>query len=188
MIIIGWFAFGASALLLLLGQWSLSLDMYWLKRHVARFPMFAVRDRLVRLVANGQMREDDPVWAIVYFTVNHQLDFNRNSSPWALVAEHMRYSRRKEHERDVIDGIGEVILERCLSIPDFGSALVAFDRSMVLAARQQAHWWDRVGLVALAMVLRTLLKDPVDRCLGDQCNKLLDGHDCQARPNRSGST
>lgn len=154
--LIGWIAAVVSLCGFVLAQVMYSWDMYWVKRHHARFPMFAARDRLVRLVAEEKMREDDLAWAVLYLTTNYWLDLNTRHSVWAQIAKHVRHevANERDPERGAkIDHVGRILQERATENPDFASVALEIDNARLRMMRGQTHWWDRAAIRLLALIL-----------------------------------
>jgi len=157
---IGWIAAVLSALCFLIGQRMIASDLHWVKRHHARFRMFAVRDRLVRMVADGNVDEDDIAWSSIYATVNSLLELQRNHSVWAQLRDWVqhrermrRHPKRREHLRRTMDAIRD----RAANDDDFAQTLRDMDAAHHEMSLGQTHWLDRVGLRILRVVLRALM-------------------------------
>lgn len=68
------------------------------RREVARFPMFAVRDRLVLLVAQSAMSETEPAWLGTYSAANRLLDMSQSLDWFKHIAAFLE--DLAERERD----------------------------------------------------------------------------------------
>lgn len=77
----------ASLLVMWLADWR---ERCYSRREITRFPMFAARDNLVRLVAQGVMSEDDHPWKWSYRSVAMLL---RTHQKWHLLGVVLRYAR-----------------------------------------------------------------------------------------------
>jgi hypothetical protein len=58
----------------LIAVWRESLRS---RKEISRYPMFAARDRLVRLVIDGEMSEGDPAWRATYASVTELLKMHQ---------------------------------------------------------------------------------------------------------------
>jgi len=57
--------------------YSICREINAAKRETSRFPLFAARDRLIGLVIDERMSEDDTVWKSTYATANMLLDLDQ---------------------------------------------------------------------------------------------------------------
>lgn len=159
-VLIGWIALGLSLAALLLSQIMYSWDMYWVRRHSSRFPMFAVRDQLIELVCDGEMDESETAWCTTYLTVNSLLDLEKNHTIWGSIGSYLSHSRRMKRDpkrRAQLKEIMNAIEDRAKETPRFGDALIALGRAHSAMVRGQVHWWDRIAILLLSIVLKVLV-------------------------------
>jgi len=67
----------ASVMLFLVYSTEVRRDIRRTRCESSRFPLFAARDRLVMLIAEGKMREDDLAWSELYESVNTLLGMHK---------------------------------------------------------------------------------------------------------------
>lgn len=72
-------------------QRSLSLELRLARRETSRFPLFAARCHLVRLVAEGRMVEDDPAWQSLYGSVTSLLGLHQSLNRLDLISRYMKF-------------------------------------------------------------------------------------------------
>jgi hypothetical protein len=134
-----------------------------LRRHFSRFPMFAIRDELVRLVVCGDLSEDSAAWQRIYRSVNSLLDMHQRLDVvdvvWNLAMYRLALrqdpalreeSERIDRERDaeaarvpafnaVLDKIDKafftLVHERSWPLPGFRLKLVPWRFGLFLFAR-----------------------------------------------------
>ena len=106
----------------------------------SRFPLFAARDHLVRLVAEKKMDERDALWRDAYWGVNDLLDASRRIGLVGLINRHLRFSFRLATNRELQRRFGvyyKGLKEAAERVPDFGQALVNADRAVFEMCRRR---------------------------------------------------
>ncbi|HET7505955.1 MAG TPA: hypothetical protein VFK02_33275 [Kofleriaceae bacterium] len=134
-----------------------------LRRHYSRFPMFAIRDELVRLVVSGELSEESTAWQSIYRSVNSLLVMHQRLDVvdvmWNLAMYHLALrqdpalreeSERIDRERDaeaervpafnaVLDKIDSaffaLVLERSWPLPGFRLKLAPWRLKLLFFAR-----------------------------------------------------
>ncbi len=142
---------------------------YWLdakasRRDSSRFPMFAVRDDLIYLVASGQMHETDPAWKLLYLTANHFLDLSINSTIFEVIKAKAEVAMRAAQDpkiRERLKEIDEALASAAERTPQFGRVLQGMGgalRSLTRDRTPRWQWYTLTILVAIitpVVVLRT---------------------------------
>jgi len=96
------------------------------RRHSARFEMFAVRDGFVQLLADGEAEETDVTWGAPYYTINSLLELQRNHSVWMQLGDFLKHSKRMKRDSSASRGVDEVtraIRERAASDPRYADLM-----------------------------------------------------------------
>ena len=161
---IGWIAASLALFGYVLAQAMYSWDLYQVRRVHARFPMFAARDRVVRLVAEGYMKESDPAWAIVYTGTNIWLNPERNYSVWHEIISYMRREKQMQSNPEIArrsKKVEKILVERAAEFPAFHEVIMQIDNARRVIMRSCMHWWDRCAISVLLLttyVLRLVLR------------------------------
>ena len=134
---------------------SVLRELRWARRETSRFPMFAARDRLIRLVASGAVSARDPGWAYTYRGVNGMLGLHQELHLLDLIARYASYiaAIRSDPElRRRAQRIGRLSDATSRKVPEFVVVLREIDQALThLVARRTT----RLHLVWL--FLRVLL-------------------------------
>lgn len=155
-VLIGWIALGLSISALFFSQIMYRWDMYWVRRHSARFEMFAVRDGFVQLLADGEAEETDVTWGAPYYTINSLLELQRNHSVWMQLGDFLKHSKRMKRDRrlrEAVDEVTRAIRERAASDPRYADLMARIDDAYGIMVQAQIHWWDRIAIRLLAALL-----------------------------------
>jgi hypothetical protein len=98
----------------------------------SRFPMFAARDALVRVVLDGKVDEDNEFWRASYRATNGFLNLQRRLDLWDFLKDHVRHNMELQaEERRVrfesfcseMKGLEKEVPEYGKAIEDMGGAL-----------------------------------------------------------------
>jgi hypothetical protein len=132
------------------------------RMNTSRFGLFEARDRLVDLVADGELREDDESWRAMYWVANRYLRLDRRRDYFELLRQRvsvqidllLNAESRKDYERFV----GTLAAKRD-GVPNFASATDYINAGMssMIAQRtsRPAIWLHRnatIPLYVLALV------------------------------------
>ncbi len=129
------------------------------KRETSRFPLFAARDRLVMLVADGTMDEEDPSWARLYKSVNFLLQLEQQLHALDVAMKYINYQialaknpelqeRLRQFERES--------QETQRKIPEFRAAQDALNRALAHMIGARTTAWHKVVLYSLVVVIRVI--------------------------------
>jgi hypothetical protein len=129
----------------------------------SRYPLFAARDRLVRLVVEGKMKEDDPLWRDTYGGVNEFLDQSSRVGLVSLCHSHLRLLLRmatRPELRRQFEAYRARLDEAAQQSPDFGNAMEAANKAVWEMCRRRSPLWALpsylLGLEVLANGLRVM--------------------------------
>jgi len=150
----------ASLLFMWFSDWR---EHCYSRREITRFPMFAARDRLVRLVASGDMSQDDHPWRWSYKSVTMILRRHQKWHLLGLVLTYAWYVARlssSPSERQRVEKMESQMKASCQAHPDFAKVQDqirdAF-RDMVRARTNVCHeaavWLLIGGLAVLSSIL-----------------------------------
>lgn len=173
-VVIGWIGAVLGLAGFALAQAVYSWESYRVRRYHARFPMFAARDEMVRLVAEGAMDEDDPAWALAYTGCNIWLSPRTSHSIWSDLSTRLRDARARRKDpkaAERLERLKHVLVQRAVAIPAFGSAIIQSDDARRRLMRGRTHWWDRVAFrllytIAFAIAAGFLAGEWIARVLG----------------------
>lgn len=150
-------AFGVSAILF--DVIAYRLHRRALRRHYSRFPMFAIRDELVRLVVCGDISEDSSAWQRIYRSINSLLDMHQRIDVvdvvWNLANYNLALQRdpalRAESQR--IDRERDVEAAR---VPAFNNVLDKIDNAFLALVLERSWPLPRFRLKFVPWQLRLL--------------------------------
>lgn len=126
------------------------------RRDSSRFDMFAVRDRLVFLVASKRMSEDDPAWQIMYETVNTTLDISYQTTILGQLVRRARYATkiaRDSEYADRVNKIDELLKAAARKTPAFSKIISQLDSALYSMARARTPTWQWWILLILVLVV-----------------------------------
>ncbi|MDB4959728.1 MAG: hypothetical protein JWO36_7297 [Myxococcales bacterium] len=135
--------------------------VYWkdareTRRDSSRFAMFAVRDRLVYLVAFNEMKESDPAWQLMYFTVNHMLDLSYDSSILSVLIRNARHAARvaKDVEtRMAVRVIEKLIKDGERQTPEFGKVVKRMELALQSMSKARTPDWQWSLLLLIVVIV-----------------------------------
>jgi hypothetical protein len=119
------------------------------RKEASRFPMFAVRDRLVELVADGKIAADDPAWRSTYATANGLLSLHQKLHVQEVFKQYLAYSivvaAVPSFRAQALKTRGEIIRaqRRC---PPFGRALREMEQAFRQMVEMRTGAWHTAGL------------------------------------------
>jgi hypothetical protein len=131
------------------------------RQESSRFKMFAARDALVALIAEGKMSESDDAWANAYGACNDLLHLDHRLDIWDLLYRHARHQAALEDHKN---GRKVLLFRRALaramqSCPEFGACVRDVDEALRYMVQRRT---TRVGWVSLfAYILMKLLIDTI---------------------------
>lgn len=73
---------------------SIRAELWHSRKKISRFPLFAIRDRLVLMIADGTMEEGNYAWRSAYVAVNNMLDLNPTYDLWQVCVRFVRLNKR----------------------------------------------------------------------------------------------
>jgi len=130
------------------------------RRETSRFPMFAARDRLVRLVLDHEVDEDNPAWRHLYSGVNFWLSLDRSYHALDWVWRYLKYIAQAVTNPDLRrrhDSVKRELDQAADQIPAFREALrstnVAFDHMI----KRRTNAWHITCSWMLLVSVRLLL-------------------------------
>lgn len=151
-----WAGVVLSALCWLAFQWRIGERLHAQLRETSRFPLFAARDRLVALVAEGRVREDDEGWRALYCSVNSFLGMHQKLHAFDIAVNYLRFmlaiardpelEKTYERERRTEDDL-------VAKVPAFAEARDAVNEAMVhLVARRTTRLHEALLLGFVLMI------------------------------------
>jgi hypothetical protein len=155
---------GAIAGVVILAWYHVELrtEVHSIRKETSRFPLFAVRDRLLGLVATGEMKESDRVWAFAYDAVTELLGMHQNLHLWSVLYRQVRLHGAVQRDRRLQQAIatcGREMAAAAVRAPALGDVLREADmayRFMVLRRTTIWHWislWTVLILLVVVIVL-----------------------------------
>lgn len=144
-------ALGFVALAILVAcEVSVYRDLARAHQDAARFPLFAVRDQLVQLVADGVMNEDEPAWQHAYRSVNQLLDIRNTMDIWDFVKSILDHQMQMREDALLRDEFNAFVVEqeqasqRC---PTYADVLVSYDAAVQYMVRKRSSVFTLVRVV-----------------------------------------
>jgi hypothetical protein len=150
----------ASLLLMWFSDWR---EHCYSRREITRFPMFSARDRLVYLVASGEMSEADHPWKWSYRSVTTIL---RRHQKWHLLGLVLTYAwyvaklSSNPAKRKMVEEMNLQMKASCQSHPDFarvqeqiGDAFRDMVRARTNVCHMAAIWLLIGGLAIVSSIL-----------------------------------
>jgi len=121
------------------------------RREVSRYPLYAARDALVRLVALGLMDEREDAWKGAYRAVNNMLSIHERLDLRSVVdrVERTRDLAKSDLrvQRD-IELFNRELRRACNRVPEFRQAMEAVDAGFWYAMRRQTPARDVMMIYA----------------------------------------
>jgi len=134
------------------------------RRDSSRFEMFAVRDRLVDLVASQQMREDDPAWQMLYITVNQLLDLSYQTTTLGQLIESARHASRIATDRrcaERVETSRSILSKAEQENPEFTQVVQEMEDALAAMARARTplwQWWTMLLIVLIVVPSLVLVR------------------------------
>lgn len=116
-------------------------------RETSRFPLFAARDRLVCLVADGKMEEKDPAWQAIYSQVNFLLRMEQRLHLVDFATRYVKSQMQANHNakyRAQLDRMRKIEAEAVARVPEFGAAIRAVNIGFIHIVHRRTSWVHRV--------------------------------------------
>lgn len=110
------------------------------RRETSRYSLFAARDHLVMLVADGVISEDDPIWRRTYFSVNYFLDLDKELNIRHMARRYIKYVHALENNPELRDLVKRYKMEtdaRAKEIPEFGAAIKEINEALQELVRRR---------------------------------------------------
>jgi hypothetical protein len=138
-------------------QRSISKTLHEQLRETSRFPLFAARDQLVALVAEGRVREDDEAWSALYGAVNSMLGMHQKlhtldiavSFTRCMLAMAQKPELRKQFDRERQNE--ETLAAK---VPAFAAARDAVNSAMFHLIKKRTNALHEWLVVAFVLGLR----------------------------------
>lgn len=127
------------------------------RRDSSRFEMFAVRDRLVYLVASHKMREDDPAWQMLYGTINRLLDLSYQTTTLGQLIESARHASRIATDRrcaERVETFRNILSKAEQESPEFTEVVQEMEDALASMARARTplwQWWTMLLIVLIVV-------------------------------------
>jgi hypothetical protein len=137
-------------------HFSLARELRTARRETSRFPMFAARDRLVALVATGQIAEHNPSWQRAYKAVNVLVSLDQRLHLWDFISKYVRYLERMETDREFRHAReAETLEDKQLAkdVPEYGEVQVAMGRALRHMVNVRTSAWHRATMWILLQFL-----------------------------------
>jgi len=131
---------------------SVLVELRRSRRETSRFPLFAARDDLVRLIVSGRMREADPAWSNLYRASNALLSMHQELHALDCFWRFLKLSVAIEMDpakrawRDQMRHVEDQAAERC---PEFAAARDAMVVAFNHLVRRRTRLWHRALLFML---------------------------------------
>lgn len=119
---------------------SVSRELHEARRDTSRFPLFAVRGKLVRLVAEGELAEDDPAWRNLYAQVNFLLRMDQRLDLPDLVSRYLRSQVEAEQDQVIKARISDQIAleeQTAARVPGFAEAVEETHRALLFLVHRR---------------------------------------------------
>lgn len=132
---------------------SVSRELGQARRETSRFPLFAVRRRLVQLVAEGKIKEDDPAWQSLYARVNFLLRMDQRLDALDLVARYSRSQLEVDNNprvRTRFEHIRRLEREATARVPEFAEVVRETEGALLYLVHRRT---TRLHLSALLFVV-----------------------------------
>lgn len=122
---------------------------------VSRYPLFEARDRLIRLVLDGKMSQDDPAWRCAYEAANCFLDPRYETNIYQLVKSRRAAASTKASSTPDQDETFRCMRDAARLNPEYQAALLAVADAFVDMAIMQSQVHHRLWLTVRAAIART---------------------------------
>lgn len=131
----------------------------YLRRESSRFPMFAARDALVELIADGEMSESDHPWVWSYRSVNMILRMHQKWHLSRVVWTYARYVARlssNPSERRRVEDMKAKMKKACETHPEFAKVQDRIGEAFGNMIRARTSFCHRTFLWVFIVVLAGL--------------------------------
>jgi hypothetical protein len=138
---------------------SISRELSRTRRETSRFPLFAARGRLVRLVAEGRIDERDPAWQNLYAQVNFLLRMDQRLDLPDLVSRYMTSQLEVDRDPRLRERIDEQLKrtrETAARVPEFGEVVEETLDALIHLVRRRSTRLHRAALLSLSIFFRIL--------------------------------
>lgn len=119
------------------------------RREVSRYKLFEARDELVRIIASGEMDEDDKDWLAAYGSVSNLLDVHERLDLFSAVKRLASFRTAVERSpalRREVELADRSLRRAGRDVPAFRAALAQIDAGFVHAMVRQT------GIVQILMI------------------------------------
>jgi hypothetical protein len=151
------FITAALAALVVYFQWrSLSVGVAAARKETSRYPLYAARDELVRIVAIGALSEDNPAWRHAYLAVNRLLAIHQKLDAFSIVRRAARFRELVKADprlRHRIELDRRRIAKATRDCPEFAEALRMMNAAFSHAVAAQTSGVQHAALAVWAKVL-----------------------------------
>lgn len=145
---------------------SVSRELRLARQETSRFQLFAVRQHLVMLIAEGKMGEQDPAWRSAYERINFFLRMDQKLHMLDLLWRYVRSQVEAERNPRVkarLEHLRKTEKKAAADVPEFSKVLNESVRAMLLLVDQRTNWFHRVVLwsaVTLGNVIAFIRPEP----------------------------
>lgn len=144
----------ALSLIFLLGYHiSIRKELTHSRRDISRFPLFAARDELVLLIADGTLKEADAGWQVMYRIVNQMLKMDQEMDALSLTILVLRNNLRADKDLKTQKKKRELIRkvnQTCHRHPEFKAVVGKIDHAVVkLVLHRSSAWHIAVSVFGL---------------------------------------
>ncbi|WP_437502318.1 hypothetical protein [Sorangium sp. So ce1099] len=153
---VGTLALTASSGLLVSYFLSVTKELKQARREVSRFPLFAARSKLVQLVAEDKIREDDPAWRNLYGRVNFLLRIDNRFDALDLAFKYVKSQREIDKNPEAklrYEQMLELEKQAAARIPEFRSAVRDVNRAVWYMVRSRTTRFHLLILYGLSFGL-----------------------------------
>lgn len=145
---------------------SVTAELRFNRHETSRFPMFAVRGRLVQLVADGVISEDDPGWQNLYRLINFMLRMDQKLNQLDFVLQYARSQLASDRNPQIRARVAErrrIEKETLERVPEFAAVHQQLGVALGFLVQRRTglwHWMLLAILRLFAWAITTFVRQP----------------------------
>lgn len=128
---------------------SVSRELWLARQETSRFQLFAARQHLLMLVAEGKMKEQDEAWRGAYERINFFLRMDQKLDVLDLMWRYVRSQVESERNPKVklrLEHVRNVEKRAAANVPEFNKVLGEVIRAMLFLVGRRTNWFHRLVL------------------------------------------
>lgn len=125
------------------------------RKHTSRFKMFAARDQLVLLVADGTLEESNPAWKLEYVLINDVLGIHQKLNRFDLLWSVAKFRVAKENNEELnrrCEELDQCLVQESKRTPALAKVMQEADEGFRHLVHTRTQWWHRIALLLFGLL------------------------------------